>query len=547
MGKMERAKKALMSLVGIHYTVEDPEFIPIVPDDHMMRDKSLGELVQELSKYLSDKKEIYQRYTEIRHTNHLVVSLLNKVAIDVLYKGRDRKDPLFEVHYDKDPNMQKILDRTLKAFKVEKHLEEDIFELLLFGEYYLKNDFKNNQLDDCYDYTDVLPVYSRGELVQCYETSQEKSNNYYGEEVDPDSIFIMSLALPGERIKLKVQDDSGNRYYIKIPSPFILPSTLSLLTSIAIMEKLIPLSQLMKIDKGQMVTVSVPSGTSVTQMFEITREYEKQLNSRLQIDANTTSVDDLISGFGRYKCIPQVGDRKATMDTKELPQGKDIESTDFEYLARTLANRLGIPVSYIFKGIDEDPKVTLLYLLKIELIRERLRESIKTFLVNYIEYRREVKGDNLILDPSALHITTPAIPGIESLDTVDYADAMSATMSNVLRLVNDFAAIIDQDTTKSLDKKALIEVLNQRLEPILGKEIFDLFELEKELKEKQQNKEQEIKDQIAQEITPEIEKRIRAELEQEFQSSEEPKIEEPEQGVETEEVPSEEEQENENV
>ncbi|MHA1866823.1 MAG: hypothetical protein ACTSXD_02015 [Candidatus Heimdallarchaeaceae archaeon] len=493
MSKIERAKKALMSLVGIHYTVEDPEFIPIMPDrEGFGSGKSLGELVQELSKYLSDKKEIYTTYTEIRKSNHLVVSLLNKVAIDVLYKGRDRKEPLFDVKYDKDPNMQKILTRTLQAFKVEKHLEEDIFELLLFGEYYLKNDFKNNQLDDCYEYIDILPIYSRGELVECYETNQEKSNNYYGESIDPKSVFIMSLALPGERIKLKVFDDSGNRYYIKIPSPFIIPSTLSLLTSIAIMEKLIPLNQLMKIDKGQMITVGVPPGTPVAQMFEITREYEKQLNSRLQIDANTVSVDDLISGFGRYKCVPVIGDRKATMDTKDLPQGGDIESNDFEYLARTLANRLGVPVSYIFKGIDEDPKVTLLYLLKVELMRERLRESVKSFLINYIDYRREVKGDSLILDPSQLHIMTPAIPGIESLDTVDYADALSATMSNVLRLVNDFTDVIDKETTKSLDKKALIEVLNQRLEPILGKEVFDLYELDKELKDKEAKKETEL-------------------------------------------------------
>ena len=93
MGKIDKAKKALMSLVGIHYTVDDPEFIPIMfGDDRLMQDKTLGELVQELSKYLSNKKEIYNTYTEIRQTNHLVVSLLNKVAIDILYKGRDRKD-----------------------------------------------------------------------------------------------------------------------------------------------------------------------------------------------------------------------------------------------------------------------------------------------------------------------------------------------------------------------------------------------------------------------------------------------------------------------
>ena len=42
-----------------------------------------------------------------------------------------------------------------------------------------------------------------------------------------------------------------------------------------------------------------------------------------------------------------------------------IEADDFEYLARTLANRLVVPISYIFRGIDEDPKVTLLYFLKV--------------------------------------------------------------------------------------------------------------------------------------------------------------------------------------
>ncbi len=483
MRNIEKAKRQLMSLVGIIYNVDDPEFIPILPDDVNV-DETLGKLVQELTKYINSKKEIYEEYTEVKQKNHLVVSLINKIVIDVLYKGRDRKQPLFEIIYDKDKKMKEALDNVMKMFKIEKHIEEDLFEALLFGEYYLKNDFQNSQLDDCYEYIDVLPVYARGELTKVFETADQTKSNFYGTEVDPMSMFIISLSLPGERIKLKVYDQSGTRYYIKIPSPFIMPQTLQLLTSIALMEKLIPLNQLSKVDKGSVVNVEVPAGTPVGQMFEITREYEKQLNSRFKIDPHNTNVDDILSMFGRYKVIPRVSSQKSTMDVRDLPRGQDIEANDFEYLVRTLANRLGVPISYIYRGIDEDPKATLLYLLKLQFIRDRISESVKTFLINYINYRRKHGDKSLSLDESALIVKTPAIPGIESLDTVDYADALSATMNNILGLIKEFSSVITEDTTKSLNKAALVEILNLRLEPILVKKVFDIEELQKELKEK---------------------------------------------------------------
>ncbi len=460
------------SLLGIMYDVkEEADIIPIMPDGSDVAQGGLGKLVSELQPHLRTKKEIHEKYTNLKK-NHLVEGLLSKVSTDILTKGKPKDDPLIAtIKYPPNRKLEKTMRQVLDNFKIETHLKETVFDFLLYGEYYFHIDYKENELDDRYDYVDLLPVYIRGGVDKIVHVRNENLGIEGAKEVKPHTVFFYSLDVPGQRIRLRLKDKSGAKYYVKVPTPFILPSVIRLLNSITLLELLIPLSQLMKVDKGQLVTVGVPPGTQIDQMFKIVREYEKQLNNRFTALSNLSfdSVEDIVQGFGKYKCIPTIGGEKGSMDVRDLPKPQEIEFTDFEYLVSAIANRLNVPISYIISTEEEDPKQKMAYLAKLQIIRDNIAFGVKRFLIDYFAHRKADKKGKIIIDPDKLEVHLHEVPGTESIDTVDYADALSGTLSNVQRIIEDFSRMIGEaDASTGLDKDALIKVLNVRLAPILG-------------------------------------------------------------------------------
>lgn len=94
------------------------------------------------------------------------------------------------------------------------------------------------------------------------------------------------------------------------------------------------------------------------------------------------------------------------------------------------------------------------------------------FLINYFEYRKR-ENPSIELDPEQLIVKLPTVPGTESLDSVDYADAMTGTLSNVQRIIADFTTML-KDVGPEVRKANLLRVLNARLYPIIGDEVFDV-------------------------------------------------------------------------
>lgn len=243
--------------------------------------------------------------------------------------------------------------------------------------------------------------------------------------------------------------------------------------SITLMERLIPISELMKIDRQQLVSISVPPNTPIQQMFDICKEFEKQVNSRLPEGAVSgfDSIESIVSSFGKYKCIPSVGGQKASMETRDKPMSGEVSPEGFNYLISTLASRLGVPIYYIIGtsgDAQEDPKVIFSYLLKLKYMRLRIAESIHAFLVGYMKFKGYKK-----FDPNNLTIKLPEIPGTDSLDTTDYMDAMTAVLNNVQGLISGFGQILT-DPPPYLDTKVLVDILNAKLEPILGTKLFTM-------------------------------------------------------------------------
>lgn len=479
-----KIKNMIRGLVGIKYPKTETEFVPIV-QEKTTDDGGIGKLIQALNPHIKTKQDIYSTYGELR-SNPLVQSLLSKVVLDILYKGRSEISPLIIIEYP-DPSLKEILEKQVDTFKLETHIKESLFDTLLYGEYYLKIDYNNTELDDTYNYNDLIPIYSRGQVNKYLKLSKSTglvytSGNTYNLEIGANEVFSLSLALPGHRIKLEVKDKSGSKYYVNIPSPFVNSASIPLLNSTIMMEKLIPLSQLMKIDRGQIVNVSVPPGTPIQQMFDICKRYEMELNSKSK-DMSSMTVDDILATFGKYKCIPSAGDRKASMELRDLPAPESIEVTDFEYMNGVLANRLGVPLSYIITTDREDtPRSLLTYLFKIAFIRQSIARSVHAFLSNYMNYRRNIQGNkSLTFDPKKLKVKLPAVPGTQTLDAVDIADATSAVLSNVQRIIQDFVDTL-AEAPPSVNKVVLLDILNDKLEPIIGRRVFDSSKADEKVK-----------------------------------------------------------------
>lgn len=476
MSKESRAKQALRSLLGIVYQTPDtPEIIPIIPE-HRNNDGSLGKLVGELQPFIDDKKKLYKQYSELKN-NHLVEGLLSKVTTDILQKGKPKDQPFINgVEYEPDPKVAEICETVLKTYRIEDHIREILYDTLVYGEYYMFIDHKNKELDDRYEYYQIMPIYVRSEVAQVLKHVSGVSNDK-SKTIEPHELFFLSLSIPGQRIKLRLTDKSGSKYYIKVSTPFILPSIIGLLHSITLMELLMPLAQLMKIDKGQVVTVNMPPGTQIKQMFSAAKEYERELNNRFSSslggDFSFDSVQAILQSFGKYKVLPSIGGQKPSMEVRDMPMARDIEMQDFEYLVSTVANRLNVPVSYIYFVDREDSRQRMAYLAKLQAIRDGIALSVKRFLVDYLEHRRVENVGKISIDPSKLKVKIPEVPGVESIDTVDYMDALSGTMSNIQNIIDGFGRLL-MDMPPEIDKGRLINMLNSKLEPVLGDKIFSL-------------------------------------------------------------------------
>jgi hypothetical protein len=490
--RIEQAKTMLKSMLGIVYDqVEDGQVVPIIPtEDPLIRrqnsgknSQSLGEIWNEITPHIKGKESIGKRYNRLREIN-VVESILGKVRNDILTKGRQQGDSLIEIIYDGSADVEDICNSVLKTFQMEKVIEETLYDFLLFGEYILDIDWKGSELDDKFDYNDIMSVYSRGKVVECFKLKSRKTRSSTGTEsyqtqmaetIDSNTLLIFQL--PGNRIKLEVYDKSDNRYYVKIPTPFISPYALELLNILLLLEKLIPLSQLVRIDKGQMLTAPVPPGTPVNQVFDLVKEYENKLNAKrsTDIDFEMLDINELMRYFGKYKVIPVLGE-KGGAEVRDLPQPADLQFENFDYVLRALSSRLNIPTHYIINSdTPEQPREVLNYFNRIKSIRENIAESVKVFLVNYFEYRKTSENSNVKLDIDKLTVRLPSVPGTESLDSVDYIDALSGTLANVYTILDNFKNLINAPE-KGLMKQNIVNMMNQKLQPILGADMFEYDE-----------------------------------------------------------------------
>lgn len=485
--------KAIRKLFGIQYSVEDQvkEIQTVGSDFDNQEDKELiksfglgkadglGKFISELNPVLASKKTIYSAYLALKPQ---LEPLLNKIVIDVLYKGRGEDENFIKLEYP-DEDVLDILNNCLKMFKIESHIAESIFDSLLWGEYYLKVDFPGTEIDDCWEYKDVLVVYSAGKVYKGYMITEDDRLKPIE---DLSSILVISSAIPGSRFRLSSKDADGNRVYVKIPSPFIPKVVLPLLNYIMLMESLIPLNQLLRTDRNQLISITVPAGTTINEMFSISRDYESMINTKLKDvggELDASAIEMILSSFGRYKVIPTVAGSgtKAGMELRDLPKPEAIEKTDFEYLIGAVANKSGVPYSYVnptTTPAQDDPRAALQYLLKILFIRKSIASSIKKFLCDYVDYRKTSKGDSgYSLDKDKLRVVLPSVPGTEALSTIDYMDGITATLNNVQTIIQNFSMIMGDDKMKGLDTVALTNMLNSKLRPVVGTDVFKLEDL----------------------------------------------------------------------
>ena len=100
--------------------------------------------------------------------------------------------------------------------------------------------------------------------------------------------------------------------------------------------------------------------------------------------------------------------------------------------------------------------------------------------MGYVNYRNDKKGANIKLDEEELKVKLPTVPGTETLDSVDIADATSNVLSNVQRIIQDYVDTLTE-APPEVDKKVLLNVLNDKIEPILGKRPFDTSKIKEKI------------------------------------------------------------------
>jgi hypothetical protein len=99
-----------------------------------------------------------------------------------------------------------------------------------------------------------------------------------------------------------------------------------------------------------------------------------------------------------------------------------------------------------------------------------MADSIKDLALSYIDVQEKT-----FIDPNVITVEVPSVPGVDELDSMDYAQLYSQTLSDTSRLIADASDAIDKMVDNgNVDIKSYVDFINSKLKPLTGRDIFDL-------------------------------------------------------------------------
>ena len=403
--------------------------------------------------------------------------------IDDAFNPPANSDKFFSVSVEKfdkvDDTLTQILEDFSYKFNIENFIKDVAYDMLLYGEYYLKldvvdvsEDSHNNgviNIHDDVDIKNILPIFKDGDIS--YYVVKEKNKL----RVANPSEYV-SFILPGNRIKLKMDNeiiinDDEKITHIKMGKSVLYP-IYGILNELQFFEQMIPIRFMHDSMKTLLVSVQVPSTTKPAEASQIAKAFENMINNTLTFKAAKTPEDflkELQSKSGNVKVIPNWGE-KGEIDAKDLASEINYDNL-FEKindLRKYCLNTIGLPSNIIDEeNLKSDViKENIRYTKKLKTIQSAIAEGLKTLfyihLVN-LGFTNIYKDDIKINYLNTLNI--------DDIEKLEYIDLMVSMFDNFNSFVDNISSNLE-DKGIEVDTEEYINFINKSFKNITGFNIF---------------------------------------------------------------------------
>lgn len=433
-------------------------------EDFNNPNNTYASLLTAIQQEAQTKQDYYRKMDMIKDYDY-IESIIRDVGTDVLTKSYNSDTPFFNffIKNEKYKNLENKVNEDIQRLNIYGWLTDIIDNLLLYGQYILKIDYKNNELDDRLIQENTLPTYSKGDIKKVYTT--EIKNNIkengmtQGKLYDEKEFFILTLFTTYKNLPIVGED--GNFYTIKLPKGIIPESIIPKIIYLKLLESLQPLIELQAMDQKMFFYIRFPTGHDVTEAYKAVTRYEKYLKSILNLDnIDISDVNSILEQVSTVKVIPLFGDQ-SQMEPQTIEKINRIDLSQIEDLRNSISSALKI-------NINGDNTSNTQYLKLIKRLRLMIRDSISASLINYIKVVYRVT-----LTDKDFELIVPEVYGTEDLDTIEYLNLHLSSFRDTLDISTLIANTLSEVLSNNyIDSKNYLEMCRNKSKSLFGIDIF---------------------------------------------------------------------------
>lgn len=430
--------------------------------------KSMNSLISSVTAAVSDRDSFLGKMEDIKYFD-LVESIVQTIANDIFNKYYDKNiykdffivglNDIDGMDKEKEKEIEEELAKEIKKFDIYSVLKERIIDFLLYGEIIFKIDWEHKEIDDYPNSKKFTPLYVRDFPKYLIDLNNEKSKLIEAKD-------FLSFRLYSSVATLDMRDKSGVYFTTRLSRGIFSEGVIAKFITLNLLENMIPLVEVSNMSKKMYFYMKVPPGTGTQDAFKLSKSYERMLMTLLKMD-NPKSIDDLLNVITKVKVVPLFGDNQEITQNDLAP----MERIDLNYindLRDSIATSMRIPKSFVSVS-DDTNGANPEYIQMIMRIRESLGNGIKLFVLHYMnkhypEYT--VKMANI-------RVRTPRITGSDDLESIDYIQLLSQSVSDINTLVQNCIDTVDRyKDNDAVDVENLVDFFNEKLKALTTKSIL---------------------------------------------------------------------------
>ena len=384
------------------------------------------------------------------------------------------------INDEEDESLTKLLEDFIDEFNIEKVLKDIAYDLLYYGEYYLRLSVKSIytspeengviNIHDDVDIAKIVPIFRDSNVSGFLKLEKNEDNKLHLVTKSPSEYVYFSL--PGNRIRVKMQTQDDKVTYIRMGKSVLYP-VYGLLQELMFFENIVPIKFIQNAMRTKLVSVSVPANTKPQEAQKIAKTFEKLINNTLTLKTPNNPTEEIIRKLqekaGEVKVIPNWGD-KGQLEAQDFTSEDDFDQLfeKIQDIRKLILSTIGIPTSIIE---DENIKADIIrqnvrYSKKLKSIQDALAEGLKTLFIIHLHN----KGFTNILKEN-IQISFLNILNLDDLEKLEYVDLMVSMLQNF----NDYLMQLNEEKV-DIDYENYVDFINTTFHHILGYNIISVKE-----------------------------------------------------------------------